>query len=66
MNTVLLQEILRYNNLLTILSNSLKDLIQALQGFQVMTSDLDSIAESIINNVKIINFKKKINLKIII
>lgn len=59
MNTVLLQEILRYNNLLTILSNSLKDLIQALQGFQVMTSDLDSIAESIINNVKIINFKKK-------
>lgn len=51
MNTVLLQEILRYNNLLNIIRESLKDLIQALQGFKVMTSILDNVAESLTVNV---------------
>jgi len=51
MNTVLLQEILRYNNLLNIIRESLKDLIQALQGFKVMTSILDNVADSLTVNV---------------
>lgn len=51
MNTVLIQEVLRYNTLLNIIRNSLKDLIQALQGFKVMVANLDNLAESIKNNV---------------
>jgi dynein heavy chain, axonemal len=51
MNTVLIQEVLRYNTLLNIIRNSLKDLILALQGFKVMIANLDNLAESIKNNV---------------
>jgi len=51
MNTVLIQEILRYNTLLNLIRNSLKDLIAALQGFKVMTAQLDNVSESLNNNV---------------
>lgn len=51
MNTVLIQEVLRYNNLLNIIRESIKDLMLALQGFKVMTNVLDNVAESMLNNV---------------
>lgn len=51
MNTVLIQEVLRYNSLLNILRSSLKDLLLALKGQKVMTATLDNVAESLINNV---------------
>ncbi|KRX05483.1 hypothetical protein PPERSA_04520 [Pseudocohnilembus persalinus] len=50
MNTVLIQELLRYNSLLVVLKQSLQDLIDAQLGLKVMTSDLDSMFESIQNN----------------
>ncbi|EAR99019.2 dynein heavy chain 7, axonemal protein (macronuclear) [Tetrahymena thermophila SB210] len=50
MNTVLIQELLRYNTLLGIIKKSLKDLIKASDGIIVMTSQIDSFAESINNN----------------
>ena len=51
MNTVLIQELLRYNNLLTFIRQSLTDLIAALQGLKVMTSAFDEVADSLLNNV---------------
>lgn len=42
MNTVLIQEVLRYNNLLQVLASSLKDLIKATQGLIVMSPELDT------------------------
>lgn len=42
---------LRYNNLLEIIRESLKDLILALQGFKIMTSTLDNVSESLLNNI---------------
>lgn len=51
MNTVLIQEVLRYNNLLNVIRDSLNDLIQALQGLKVMTNILDNVAESLLNNM---------------
>jgi dynein heavy chain len=50
MNTVLIQELLRYNTLLTLLRTSLADLLLALQGLKVMTAQVDNLAESITNN----------------
>lgn len=38
MNTVLIQEVLRYNTLLNYIRNSLNDLIDALGGIKVMTN----------------------------
>lgn len=51
MNTVLLQELARYNNLLRTIRNSLKQLIQAMGGFIVMSSDLENMAESLTKNL---------------
>lgn len=41
LNVVLLQEIQRYNALLTVMKNSLVDLNKAIQGLVVMSSDLE-------------------------
>jgi dynein heavy chain len=43
LDVVLLQEIIRYNNLLRMTRNSLNDLCQAIQGLVVMSSELDDI-----------------------
>lgn len=50
MNTVLIQEILRYNTLLNMLRTSLNDLLQALGGFKVMTGPLENLVEGLLNN----------------
>lgn len=45
MNTVLLQEVLRYNNLLTTIKTSLIDLNLALEGKIVLSHDLENMID---------------------
>ena len=51
MNTVLLQELGRFNNLIVLITGSLKRLISALEGIAVFTADLEKMAESLTKNV---------------
>jgi dynein heavy chain len=50
MNTVLVQEVIRYQKLLKEMNSSLKNLIKALKGEVVMSEMLDSLATSLSNN----------------
>ncbi|NXM42418.1 DYH1 protein, partial [Gymnorhina tibicen] len=50
MNTVLVQEVIRYNKLLEEVDQSLKDLLKALKGLVVMSSRLELMATSLYNN----------------
>nr|XP_009665828.1 PREDICTED: dynein heavy chain 1, axonemal [Struthio camelus australis] len=50
MNTVLVQEVIRYNRLLEAIAQSLKDLLKALKGLVVMSSQLELMANSLYNN----------------
>jgi dynein heavy chain len=50
MNTVLLQECIRYNKLIAAMEISLPELLKALKGLVVMSSELESIANSIAVN----------------
>uniref|UniRef100_A0A8C4TYN4 Dynein axonemal heavy chain 1 n=1 Tax=Falco tinnunculus TaxID=100819 RepID=A0A8C4TYN4_FALTI len=50
MNTVLVQEVIRYNKLLEVVAQTLKDLLKALQGLVVMSSQLELMASSLYNN----------------
>ncbi|KAG7477961.1 hypothetical protein MATL_G00075170 [Megalops atlanticus] len=50
MNTVLIQEVIRYNRLLVVISQSLSDLVKALKGLVVMSSELELMANSLFNN----------------
>uniref|UniRef100_A0A8C3EQF5 Dynein axonemal heavy chain 1 n=1 Tax=Corvus moneduloides TaxID=1196302 RepID=A0A8C3EQF5_CORMO len=49
MNTVLVQEVIRYNKLLEEVAQSLKDLLKALKGLVVMSSRLELMATSLYN-----------------
>ncbi|KAI3369512.1 hypothetical protein L3Q82_007723 [Scortum barcoo] len=51
MNTVLIQEVIRYNRLLALISQSLCDIVKALKGLVVMSSELELMAGSLFNNV---------------
>ena len=51
MNTVLVQEIIRYNKLLIIMAVMLKDVQKALVGEVVMSEELDKMASSLFNNM---------------
>merc|ERR1712060_1016254 len=44
MNTVLSQECIRYNKLINVFNQSLIDLLKALKGLVVMSSELDAMA----------------------
>lgn len=46
MNTVLVQEMVRYNRLLSVMRDSLENLKLALAGLQVMSGDLDTTCKS--------------------
>jgi dynein heavy chain len=50
MNTVLVQEAIRYNRLLSLMRSSLRDLMRALRGEMVMTEELEQMADSLFNN----------------
>lgn len=41
----------RYNKLLAVISKSLRDIIKALKGLVVMSSELELMANSLYNNV---------------
>uniref|UniRef100_G1MWR4 Dynein axonemal heavy chain 1 n=1 Tax=Meleagris gallopavo TaxID=9103 RepID=G1MWR4_MELGA len=50
MNTVLVQEVIRYNSLLEVIAQTLKDLLKALKGLVVMSSQLELMANSLYSN----------------
>lgn len=50
MNTVLVQEIIRYNRLLSVIKQSLNDLLKALKGLVVMSQQLENMANSLFIN----------------
>lgn len=50
MNTVLVQEVIRYNRLLNIIHSSLQALKKALKGLVVMSQALETMFNSIYNN----------------
>ncbi|XP_041836448.1 dynein heavy chain 1, axonemal isoform X2 [Melanotaenia boesemani] len=51
MNTVLIHEVIRYNKLLVVISQSLGDVVQALKGSLVMSSELELMANSLLHNM---------------
>lgn len=50
MNTVLVQEAIRYNALLDVLDSSLRSTLKALEGIVVMSPDLEKVANSLYDN----------------
>lgn len=50
MNTVLTQECIRYNGLLTIMKISLRESLKALKGLVVMSNDLEMLTINVFNN----------------
>ncbi len=51
LTTVLLQEMAKFNKLLAVMRKSLDDLVQAIGGFIVMSSELDAMYLSLTNGV---------------
>lgn len=51
LNTVLIQEAIRYNKLLKVIESSLKDLLKALKGLVVMSEALEKMSGSLFKNM---------------
>jgi len=50
MNTVLIQEVIRFNRLLEVMHSSLQDVLKALKGLVVMSEELERLSSSLFNN----------------
>ncbi|GIQ86877.1 dynein heavy chain 1, axonemal, partial [Kipferlia bialata] len=50
MNTVLVQECIRYNKLLTVIKASLIDMSKAIRGISIMSAELEKVGDSLYNN----------------
>ena len=50
MNTVLQQEVIKYNNLLKVMNGSMNDLIKAIKGLVVMSEALEKVYSALFNN----------------
>jgi dynein heavy chain len=50
LNTVLVQEVIRFNRLLDRVNKSLKDVLKAMKGIVVMSESLELISTSVFNN----------------
>jgi dynein heavy chain len=51
MNTVLVQETIRYNRLVVTITKSLRDVLRALKGQVVMSLQLEQVADALYNNL---------------
>uniref|UniRef100_A0A7S3ZAX1 AAA+ ATPase domain-containing protein n=1 Tax=Lotharella globosa TaxID=91324 RepID=A0A7S3ZAX1_9EUKA len=51
MNTVLAQETMRYNRLLGVMTENLENLMKALKGYVVMSTELEAMANSLFANL---------------
>ncbi|KAK9870895.1 hypothetical protein WA026_009851 [Henosepilachna vigintioctopunctata] len=51
LNTVIIQEAIRYNKLLSVISSTLKDLLKALKGLVVMSEALEKMSRSLFSNM---------------
>ena len=59
MNSVLLQELARFNPLIEIIKSSLETLIKTLEGKLVMNLEIERMLKSIINNAVPDNWKAR-------
>jgi len=50
MNTVVVQEIIRYNRLLQVMTSSLAEVMKALKGLIVMSDELELLVTSLYDN----------------
>ncbi|KAJ8935780.1 hypothetical protein NQ318_014941, partial [Aromia moschata] len=51
LNTVIIQEAIRYNKLLVVIKSSLNDLLKALKGLVVMSESLEKMTVSLFSNM---------------
>lgn len=51
MNTVLVQELIRYNRLLAVMKSSLINLKKGLKGLVVLSEDLEQLGNSLFDNL---------------
>lgn len=51
MNTVLQQELLRFNNLIRVVKSSMRNLSKAIDGLVVMSVELESVYNSMFDNL---------------
>lgn len=50
MNTVLVQECIRYNNLLAVMKRTLAECVKALKGLVVMSPELEAVSDAVFDN----------------